>query len=59
MKERNVLIPESLWRDLVDYHINDNLDVSDRIYTQINAKLRAQIRHQQYTEELKRKNTLT
>lgn len=59
MKERNVLIPESLWRDLVDYHINDNLDVSDRIYTQINAKLRAQIRHQQYTEELKRKTTLT
>lgn len=55
MAEKNIKIPETLWRDLVDYHINDNIEIQDRIVTQINAKLKAQIRHEQYTEQLMKK----
>lgn len=47
---KSVQIPESLWRDLVDYFILDNVEVSDRIKLQINAKLDKQIAREQYME---------
>jgi len=53
MKTKNVQIPETLFKDLIDYHINDNPDpgLRERIVLQLNAKLSAIIAREQWQEK--------
>ena len=50
---KNVQIPETLFRDLVDYHIYDNPDptLRERIILQLNAKISAIIAREQWQEK--------
>lgn len=53
MKMKNVQIPETLFKDLVDYHINDNIDpaLRERIILQLNAKISAIVAREQWQEK--------
>lgn len=52
-KPKQIQIPETLFKDLIDYHINDNPDpaLRERIILQINAKLSAIIAREQWQEK--------
>lgn len=49
---KNVQIPETLFKDLVDYHIYDNPDpaLRERIILQLNAKISAIVAREQWQE---------
>ena len=53
MKAKNVQIPESLFKDLIDYHIHDNPDpaLRERIILQLNAKISAIVAREQWQEQ--------
>ena len=49
-REKSVLIPETLFIDLIKHHLLDVEDLENRIRSGLNAKLERMTEHQLYTE---------